>query len=544
MNSNLGGNHKCDKCANETTELFHCETCDRSREDNQSEKEFLCDVCVGSHLQRGHIITDMKGYEPLVCPEHKMLQQEYCRTCDFTFCSKCTQKHSKHEFDTLEKRGSELRGQVFELLAELELGEKPLRLKKEEMSDIIESHKKEQLMLFQHLEKEIEKLRQSCSEIVEENCKTLSTGFRQLSESVEQTVDLQRQFRDLLASSNARLLKDFSTRKKDYELNKSERCEKMEKRGQPLMGCATSTITQNFKNFTQKLRSDLKLVSSIKEGSKMPKRVEAMNSNCLESNEFYLQDWGSHQCLKVSAGNGQLCVQLVACRSSRLVVSNDMKRVTEFQGNIDICFAFSKRRRELFEESILLLLVGTSAYTFNLTKKELKMNKITPILYKYVLCPYCDARDSIHWCYWDEETKLIKFTHDEMFTIKCDALPKVKRNDKYSVCSLMLITADNNVIVADAHEKKYWIIEVRNKIKTINSTTLHPSGIVLLWCREDESVFMTIMKDNKFKPLAKCKWNTKSLFTNIEVDLYKLKIIPGVRNSSGEYDPYLFMVKW
>ena len=340
MNNNLGGNHKCDQCANETTELFHCETCNCSRENNLSEKELLCDVCVGPHLQRGHLVTDRKGYGPLVCPEHKILQQEYCRTCHLTFCSKCIQKHSKHEFDTLEKRGSELRGKVFEMLTELELGEKLLRQKMEEMSNVIESHKTKQLNLFQHLEKEIEKLRQSCSEITEENCKFLSTDFQQLSENVEQTVDLQTQFRELLASSNTHLLKDFATRQKDFELNKSERYGMMEKRGQSLMSCATSLITNNFLFFKQKLRSDLMSVISIKVEPKMSKRIEAIKPICLKSKEFYFHHWGADQYLKVSAGNGQLCVQRVTCRSSGLVDSNDTKRVSDFQGNIDRCFFF------------------------------------------------------------------------------------------------------------------------------------------------------------------------------------------------------------
>ncbi|XP_075264822.1 uncharacterized protein LOC142356973 [Convolutriloba macropyga] len=443
MNSNIGGNHKCDQCNNETTELFHCETCNRSREDNPSEKELLCDVCVGPHLQRGHLILDRKGYGPLVCPEHKLLQQEYCRTCDLTFCSKCTRKHSKHEFDTLEKRGSELRGQVFEMITELELGEKPLRLKKEEMSDVIESHKKEQLK----------------------------------------------------------------------------------------------------RRFTQKLRSDLMSITSIKEESKMPERVEEMKSNSLKSNEFYFQEWWVDQYFKVSTGDGQLCVQRVTCRSSGLVASTDTERVTEFQGNIDRYFVFKRPFGKFFEESRLLLLVGSSAYLFVL-KEELKLNQITPIRYKHVLCPYrgFTSFDSINWCYWDEETKLIKFTHDDEFTIKCDALPTVKRNDAYLISTLMFITADNNVIFANAHEKKYWIIEVGNNNKAINCTTSFDGTLVLLWCCDDESVFITTLKVDKFQPLKKYKWDTESLFTYIELDSYKLKLklIPGVRNSSGEYDPYLF----
>ena len=339
------------------------------------------------------------------------------------------------------------------------------------------------------------------------------------------------------------MLTDFETTKKHFEFNKSVRENLIEKRGQLIMSCATNLITKKFRRFTQKLRSDLMSVTSIKEESKMPERVEEMKSNSLKSNEFYFQEWWVDQYFKVSTGNGQLCVQRVTCRSSGLVASTDTKRVTEFQGNIDRYFVLKRPFGKFFEESRLLFLVGSSAYLFVL-KEELKLNQITPIRYKHVLCPYrgFTSFDSINWCYWDEETKLIKFTHDDEFTIKCDALPTVKRNDAYLISTLMFITADNNVIFANAHEKKYWIIEVGNNNKAINCTTSFDGTLVLLWCCDDESVFITTLKVDKFQPLKKYKWDTESLFTYIELDSYelKLKLIPGVRNSSGEYDPYLF----
>ena len=93
---------------------------------------------------------------------------------------------------------------------------------------------------------------------------------------------------------------------------------------------------------------------------------------------------------------------------------------------------------------------------------------------------------------------MIKFTLDDKFTIKCDSLPTVKRNDKYSKRTLVFITADNHAIFADAHKKKFWIINFGNSFPEINCTTLLHGYIVLIWCCEDESVFLTTKEDDIF----------------------------------------------
>ena len=105
---------KCHHCKNEYTELYHCETCNRNGEEFPDGKELLCQICIAHHLVIDHVIIDNKGHRPLAYEEHKMLEREYCRTCDVTFCWGCMRKHSEHKFEPLEKRGSELRGKLLE----------------------------------------------------------------------------------------------------------------------------------------------------------------------------------------------------------------------------------------------------------------------------------------------------------------------------------------------------------------------------------------------------------------------------------------------
>ena len=54
----------------------------------------------------GHKIRNLKGQEPLVCSEHKIVKSEYCQTCDVPVCFKCLPKHGKHEPNPLEPKAS------------------------------------------------------------------------------------------------------------------------------------------------------------------------------------------------------------------------------------------------------------------------------------------------------------------------------------------------------------------------------------------------------------------------------------------------------
>ena len=84
-----------------------------------------------------------------------MLHSLYCKTCDVTFCSKCTSDHSKHELGSSAQRACEIRKELFEILTESEKNEKPLRVKKESVIEQKVRHSSEQDKLKDTFIKEV-----------------------------------------------------------------------------------------------------------------------------------------------------------------------------------------------------------------------------------------------------------------------------------------------------------------------------------------------------------------------------------------------------
>ena len=89
---------KCTSCGEVENELYYCETCDQIAEcSNDVTKEVLCESCISPHVKKGHDVKTPIGQVPLVCVDHKKLQNQYCIKCDVTFCGNCAEKHSEHK---------------------------------------------------------------------------------------------------------------------------------------------------------------------------------------------------------------------------------------------------------------------------------------------------------------------------------------------------------------------------------------------------------------------------------------------------------------
>ena len=528
---------KCHHCNSEQSELFHCKSCGCKDEKNKSEKEYFCQICISSHLVIGHELTDKKGHKPLICDEHKMLEHEYCRTCDVTFCWRCTSKHSKHEFDTLEQRGSELRGKVFEMLTELETRKKPLRVRKETISEVIQVHRKEQQELREKIDEEIEKLRQHCYKIIDDNCTLKCDDENNVTEVVDKTVDLQERLRDLLASSNAHLVRQFVATQEDVEENTAETNTLIDKMETILISCKFDEITDEFEEFEQKLSNKLKSLKLVKLFSNSRSKDTAMISHA-ESvcDDFIVSIFET--IFRISTGNGQLKVQKVSTENYSDVSLGDEKNI-EFEETVCKHYlVFGK-----LSSQILILTETNNIYTFD-PEKELVLEKHPYPPHNHILLPYnwSYISPTIYWCYWDEDNKLIRFTDNDTFTIKCDTLPRATNSHQWNYFTAYFITDENNVIVADVLFSQYWVIPFNSTahISCVTADELEDEKrIVFIWCYEDESVFISEQKNGKeeFSIPVRYQWNTSSLFTEITFNKHRFSFIPRLPLPTGKnYD--------
>ena len=376
--------HHCDQCKNPTSDLFYCTTCDLSHKvETSSEKELLCDICIASHVIRSHEITDKKGTEPLICQEHKMLEQEYCRTCDTTFCWKCMSKHSEHKFSKLDKRGSELRTEVFELLSELEIGEKPLRVKKEKFSEVIEKHKKQQSNLLQLIETEIEKLRKTCLTVIGENCEMASINFENVTQLVDETVDMQKKLRNLLSSSKAHLLKQFAETQNQVLDHNVAQMELTEKGDLVVEACQMEDIPAMFEIFGQNLKNFMKSTQKTEKAS-IDLKLKYRHS---QSNEVILNG-RSGIVHKIVVSNGLLRIEYADVRklgTSESELKFYGKEEMDFSEKVDRCFILYNFAKA--SNRILLISGAKNHYKIEILA-ESKLSRISSPPYKHLLCPY------------------------------------------------------------------------------------------------------------------------------------------------------------
>ena len=530
---------KCMDCKSYSDSFYVCTTCDCANDELSSDQNILCDACVISHLKRNHSITDRKGNKPLICSEHKMLEQEYCRTCDGTFCWKCTVKHSKHEFDTLDKRGSELRKIVFEKLTELELGEKSLRFKKEELSTLSCELTERNLKLRETIEEQIEINRQKFLKLFDKSCSILNNEIKKVTECTDQTVDLQSQLRVLLSSSNDHLLKTFSA-----TLDQVNHCQDLQNQIAEMHNFSVKSlgkdeIVKSFDRASNSICEDLKPFLRISDGFQNFESKDAKSRpivlKTLIANEFYAHD--CRKLYKVSQSCGQLEFEDVMIDKYGKVTHANRKKL-EFICSVTNHFWFY-----CYSIGPTLLLITDSERCFNIIIRDTELLK-TEIVYplpENYLTPYTMSNNSsfIHWCYWDKKDKLIKFTGNPGLRVKCDTLPTIRRSDSTNECATILITADNNVIIASPFYGFCRTIKMGNYGKISSTTAI--DQVIILWCCEGQCVF--VCDNYGSSPPVRYEWNKKSLFTYIAVDeTYKFDLLPGLKNAHGDYDYYLFMV--
>ena len=523
---------KCDHCKKDYTELYHCETCNRNGEEFPQGKELLCQICIAQHLVIDHAIIDNKGHKPLACNEHKMLERNYCRTCDVTFCWECMSKHSEHKFEPLEKRGSELRGKIFEMLTELELKEKPSRSKKEEISETIMKHKQSQKQLREIVDSEIEKLRKKCYKVIEDNTQILTANLEDVSRIIDETVNLQKRLRDLLASSNDHLLRQFIGTEKDVIQNRDQQDKVIQRKETFIESCQLDVVAKKFLDFGRCIYEDLK--SAEKERTVLCNKKVSKLGNGAITNCFIVKS--DRQLYKISTCDDVLSIEKIEV-SENECVSIGTKQSIEFNETIIM--------HHVGEYSCIFLMTENKKLYYLILGKKSGLKSSIPFPYfTHILLPYESSRsyhkiDTIHWSYWDEENKLIRFSHKDTFTIKCDTLPRVTNSHQWNYFTVYFITDENNVIVANVRNSRHWVIPF-NSTAHISHVTQSGVGIrnriVFIWCCEDESVFISEKKDEEeeFTTPVRYQWNKTSMFTQIRVSDRQFRLLPRLQMPSGE----------
>ena len=517
----------CSSCGDAEIELYYCETCSSEVVDgsNSNDQKLLCEACLGPHIKKGHQIRNSKGQEPLVCSQHRRLHSEYCRTCDVTFCPKCLGEHSKHEMGSIDERAIEIKKEVFEMLTTLEMDEKPLRAKKESLIELQKSHESEQKELREVVEYQIEELRQKALKRLDDNLQLLENEKEKNTQIIESVLKLQQESRDLLSMTSPHLIEDFKKTKENYESAKE--------------ASSKALVTDYYAKSTE-LSEARNMVSDF--GNEFVKKLESVFGSKISGIvERFVITASPMNTFLFTVSEGLINVDKLTV--SGVPEKVDIHRVghVEFGGYIQSYY-------EVHDESnlcsVVLLGYHGCAYRMDVRKdSSCNLSEISMPSYEHILCPYT-ASQMIHWCYWDENHNLLKFSHNVSFIINCESLPTWKRKMR-SGCDLCFVLQENKLLVVDPTRHSSELIAISGigqKLVEFDHVTFLNRNCCVIWCAKSKSIILVKIQSVVGSVREVQRWNEPTdviRFKNVGT----IRFVPALTGSNSSNDfKYVFAI--
>jgi len=514
----------CSNCKDANVDLFTCDSCandDKSGENGDFPK-FFCSWCVIRCTKVGHKIRNLKGQEPLVCSEHKIVKTEYCQTCDVPFCFKCLTDHGKHEFSSLESRANSLKTKVFEFLSELEAAEKPIRMQGDELKEKIDEHQIGQNELRNYLLKEWEQVKAELVKKVEENCQIGSEDLAKMELLINDTVDQQPNLRRLLSMSNAHLIQNFPAVEEKF-LKAQKELTEMTSVTRDLKSVKNSEMAKLFDHFKREMLT------------KMESKVDYSSACfvCADDFDFVFRVSFDGKCLEVQQSD---------------YIDND-ERTCDLTKSVP----FDNVPTKIFPVhdnsfmSLRILVLTNNLEAWLIDPRSLELKKVPYPPNSHFLWPYRvnweDEDDVFYWSYWDESAKVIRFTHSDTLCIPCETLPFIKMSSSvsYSLCFVIA----QHVVLVDVKDEEFEQIPIQfgSDVSCISNDLTSEYEVLFLWSRKDKFVQPWSKTDGKWQAGDKIYWNDEDKIYSASVNDHLFKLLPLVKNSDDDAIIEIFAIK-
>ncbi|XP_075253570.1 uncharacterized protein LOC142345406 isoform X2 [Convolutriloba macropyga] len=496
-------------CGETECDLFYCLSC---LQEGDSEKELLCPICVGGHIKKSHNVKTIKDHTPVICNTHKILKTEYCKSCDTTICCNCRKNHRNHEIGDLEVRAKELKTEVFELLSELDLKEKPLQRRKEHLNDASTTNNEKQHNLKETILREIEALKTACLEKIEENLRTLNEEKENCSKAIEEILKLQTGSRNLLSLNNAALVEQFHVTKKAYSEQK-ENIENQTNKGEVnVKSCEIEAVQNQIEAFKESLTSMIQnetrlepenveneLTVSLESGKKLqPPKLEARSVVTLV---YFCENF------KLTVGNGELRIDKLQVEFPLVTY----KQVSTHNFDCEIMRTFKLM-------SDVLIILTNNGKLFQLGERHSSLNSNSKLIefelpkFENLLFPYNVGMAGSDWCYWDATKSKIKYSHDDDVEVACDVFPKLLTSSaEFAVFEL----GSSALLFVYPLEQLYGrrimrFVVPRRSINHVEVIAWNANFILLLvWSIQERRAVEVILKPGQDKVGKKFTWREK-----------------------------------
>ena len=504
--------------------LYQCHTCSIEQKEASS-AETLCEDCLVPHLRKDHSIVDSKGKEPLACTTHKFLFSVFCKTCDVLFCCKCSAQHMKHDCESIGKKATEIRTQVFTFLTDLENKEKPLRLKNEFKSNLVETNAKDAKQFSAFVREQCKNLENSILQDIEEKSKSNELQRQTLSTACVKLVETQQSLRKLLSDSNSKLIQTCTT-----DLTKADEliklCDELvQQREQTISFVLEEAAKQKFETFGKEIKLASKTVRKSNFFNLVYRRVKLRIVDC-----------GSNQ------------KQIMELLTDKEKDEIKFKLHSKVEKSSLITHAFP-----LFDDNASSIVLFTDK-----SAKIIKTHDFFTFL--ACLCPACPypekenflwpyfslASRKVCWSYWVPEKSMVKFTHNKDFFISCNKCPKINMTSSLPGYLCFIDENDKRILLFAIESGSLVEIELEQlKMDSVDCVSVIAADEICVWSITSKKLQVLRRNDPKvpsFSLYWSKSWENERLCLTASNSNYSWSMIPGIRKAGAQLEDHLFAI--
>ena len=399
--------------------IFKCVTCsDKIHDDPDQPLVTLCDGCVISHIKKNHKVNDNRGFEPSVCKEHKQLCSEFCKSCEKVCCTKCLRNHSEHKFEPLKEKASEIRSKVFEAVTEWELYEKPVRAKKELVSEMMRNQKEGVEKLIDYVEKKVDELKVNVVREIRSYLTGLEFSEKEIEDHIVKVGNVQQDFRSLLQLSEGAMVEKFPqisiAVKNQLELQKKiENMSFDDKNKIAEVGC----LDDFFETAVFQIKQQLDKASEGKEVRLDVGLLGVPDSGIVENQDpSYFYSCHRQSVIEVKTHPNLSICEFSVDANAHLCNQRNIVRGFELDSKVNFVYYID-------DDYILLLFEDKSTLLFSCSdgKQEERIDVAYPAM-SYFLTPFISVRRKVEWVFWDAATKALSSTVGRL-QVKCQKKP-------------------------------------------------------------------------------------------------------------------------
>ena len=483
---------KCDSCREvfEQERLFKCTTCNISLEITDT-VNFNCDCCIIPHLRKGHEILDHKSLKPAVCKAHKNLCSMYCSNCEKILCPNCISSHPSHKIMAIKELASQVRPQVFELIAYMDSCEKSVRITHDRLNEHEETRTKSYQKLVLDVSSEMDALKLNILDRIKSEHDKMVKKVKDSGNNYERLLQCQSDLRELLCFSDGNLVEQFKEKANQVTEVKIRQSELELCHFNGVDYSMSKQITPLAKRFSDDFVGQIKI----------PKVVS------LSGNSFvYSKQCGS--LYSVEYKNFEITVYECKFEEHRDGhVEMSKIKLAMYESDTPICdmqaFILMKHRSEPF----ILIKNSNVLHVFEVKSKSFRAIKFTLQIHQIPLFFVSINLDNVaEFVYWDEVNKVVRQTNKQSVDYKCNSLPIVV-NSWHDDTFVHFVNQQIDVIQIETHPAAAWFSVIKYSVHGVSdiSCISHIKRLLIIWSLSTSSLTFFSRSDPESEYQLCCK---------------------------------------